>query len=154
MIMIRIVTGLHTAETEIIRERGADPPEMIDQDHQDTVDIMMIEETMVMMTDEIEVMVIVIDVVMMLDETMVTDVVMEMDMMIDVVMMKDGNMINMITEDIMTEVVMEEDTMTGVVIDLIMTILHDTMIGTSNIVRSDHHSNALYILMKWTPATC
>merc|ERR1712012_1350620 len=98
---------------------------------------------------------------------MVTDVVMELDMMIDmvmeVVMMIDGNMINMITEDIMTEVVMEEDTMieeveedtmTGVVIDLIMTILHDTMIGTSNIVRSDHHSNALYILMKWTPATC
>jgi len=155
MIMIRIVTGLHTAETEIIRERGADPPEMIDQDHQeDTVDIMMIEETVAMMKDEIEVMVIVIDVVMMIDEAMVTDVVMEVDMMIDVVMMIDGNMINMITEDIMTEVVMEEDTMTGVVIDLIMTILHDIMIGTSNIVRSDHHSNALYILMKWTPATC
>merc|ERR1712012_1162502 len=110
MIMIRIVTGLHTAETEIIRERGADPPEMIDQDHQeDTVDIMIIEETMVMMIDEIEVMPIVIDVVMMIDETMVTDGVMEMDMMIDVVMMIDGNMINMITEDIMTEVVMEED---------------------------------------------
>ena len=147
--MIRIVTGLHTAETEIIRERGADPPEMIDQDHQeDTVDIMMIEETVVMMIDEIEVMVIVIevmviviDVVMMIDETMVTDVVMEVDRRIDVVMMIDGNMINMITEDIMTKVVMdedtmieeiEEDTMTEVVIDLIMTILHDTMIGTSN----------------------
>merc|ERR1712012_962700 len=110
MIMIRIVTGLHTAEIEITRERGADPPEMIDQDHQeDTVDIMMIEETVVMMIDEIEVMVIVIDVVMMIDETMVTDVVMEVDMMID------GNMINMITEDIMTEE-MEEDTMTGVVV--------------------------------------
>ena len=144
MIMIRIVTGLHTAEIEIIREREADPPEMIDQDHQeDTVDIMMIEETVVMMIDEIEVMVIVIDVVMMIDETMVTDVVMEVDMMID------GNMINMITEDIMTKVVMdedtmieeiEEDTMTGVVVDLIMTILHDTMIGTDNIVRSDHHT--------------